>query len=317
MKRAHGVVGVAAAALLLAAVGCSSEDTAGGVAGGGGHRQPVKVAESDWKGVADALGRTGTLMSDGTVYRLSFPRRDLSVTSKGVQIKPGLALGSYAAFARYGDGRTVAMGDLVITEDELPPVTDALQAGGVAQTALHKHLLAHEPPLWWAHFHAEGEDPVQLARAIKAALGATATPPAASSTAAPLDLDTGRIDAAMGTKGTDDGGIYKFSFARSETVTMDGRDLPPAMGVTTAINFQPTGGGHAAINGDFAMTAEEVQPVIRALRSGGIQLVELHQHALDDEPRLLYMHFWANDDAVKLAQTLRKAVDAHSVKPAG
>lgn len=98
---------------------------------------------------------------------------------------------------------------------------------------------------------------------------------------------------------------------------MDGRDLPPAMGVTTAINFQPTGGGRAAINGDFAMTAEEVQPVIQALRSGGIQLVELHQHALDDEPRLLYMHFWANDDAVKLAQTLRKAVDAHSVKPAG
>ncbi|SFO80351.1 protein of unknown function, partial [Amycolatopsis arida] len=106
-------------------------------------------------------------------------------------------------------------------------------------------------------------------------------------------------------------------FARQETVSVHGKALPPAMGVTTAINFQPTGGGRAAINGDFAMTADEVQNVIQALRAGGIEIVEVHNHALDDEPRLFYMHFWAHDDAAKLATTLRDAVDAHKVKPAG
>ena len=89
------------------------------------------------------------------------------------------------------------------------------------------------------------------------------------------------------------------------------------MGITTAINFQPTGGGKAAINGDFAMLAEEVQPVIQALREGGIEIVEVHNHSLDDQPRLFYMHFWANDDAGKLAAALGNAVRAHNVSPTG
>jgi len=277
----------------------------------------VKTQEGDWKDVAHALARTGKLMSGDTAYRFSFPRRDLNVSSKGVLVKPGLALGSYAAFARYRDGTTMVMGDLVVTEEELPRVTDVLQAKGISQTAVHKHLLAHEPPVWWTHFEAEGDDGAALAHALKAALDATATPlPAPAPPASPMDLATAAIDAAMETKGTDDAGIYKFTFARTETVTMRGRALPPAMGVTTAVNFQPTGGGRAAVNGDFAMTAREVQPVIRALRADGIDMVELHQHSLDDEPRLFYMHFWANGDATKLAQALRKAIDAHSVRAA-
>lgn len=283
----------------------------------GGAAAPVTTREADWKPVADALGRAGQLASGGTVYRVSFPRRDLSVTSKGVQIKPGLALGSYAAFARYGDARTMAMGDLVVTERELPKVIDALQQNGIEQTALHKHLLEQTPPVWWTHFHAEGADPAMIARGVKAALDATATPSAApAAPGEPIDLDTGGIDSALGTKGTNDGGIYKFSFARKGGVSAHGMALPPAMGVTTSLNFQPTGGGKAAINGDFAMTADEVQKVIRALRAGGIDIVELHNHALDDDPRLFYMHFWANGDAVTLARALRKAVDAQSVTSA-
>lgn len=321
--RGEGAFRLAAAATLLLLVvlaGCSSGDgraaSSGETQAADDQLQPVKAQEGDWKGVADALGRTGKLMSGASVYRVSFPRRDLAVASKGVRVKPGLALGSYAAFARYRDGKTMVMGDLVVREEELPRVTDVLQAKGVSQTAVHKHLLAHEPPVWWAHFEAEGDDAAELARAVKASLDATATPPPAPSPPAPIDLDTAAVDAAMGTKGTDDGGIYKFTFARTETVTTHGRVLPPAMGVTTAVSFQPTGGGRAAVNGDFAMTAREVQPVIKALRAGGIDIVELHQHALDDQPRLFYMHFWANDDAAKLAQALRKAVDAQSVKAA-
>ncbi len=275
----------------------------------------VKTTEADWQQVTRALGRPGKLSADGTVYRVGFPRSDLQVTSYGVRIKPPFALGSYAAFARYADGSTMVMGDLVVTEPELPEVTDALQRRGIAQTAVHKHLLAHEPEVWWSHLHATGRDPVAIARAIRSALDQTATPaPAAPSSPPPLGLDTQRIDAALGAKGTQEGGIYRFSFARKETITSHGRVVNAAMGVNTALNFQPTGGGKAAINGDFVMTAGEVQKVIQALRRGGIDIVEVHQHALDDQPRLFYMHFWAH--AVRLAGALRAAVQASAVKPA-
>jgi hypothetical protein len=276
----------------------------------------VATSEADWKATAQALGRSGKLSTDHTVYRVGFPRSDLKLTSKGVPIKAGFALGSYAAFARYGDGQTMMMGDLVVTEDEVGKVTDALQSSGISQTALHKHLLAHEPPVWWTHIHAMG-DPATIARGIRAALDQTATPPAsAPSSPPPIDLDTTAIDAALGTKGTNDGGVYKFTFARREDVSSGNRVTPAAMGVSTGLNFQPTGGGKAAINGDFVMTAPEVQNVIRALRKGDVDIVELHNHTLDDQPRMFYMHFWAVDDAVKLARTLHTAVAASNIKPA-
>lgn len=290
-----------------------------GTAASGQAAKPVTTSQQDWQGVAQALGRPGKMKND-TAYRVSFPRRDLTVTSKGVEIKPGLALGSYASFARYPDGTTVVMGDLVVTEDELPKVTDALHAHGIGQTAVHKHLLQQQPPVWWTHFHASGPDAVKLAQGVRAALDQTATPPPAGDQQGAPDqiaLDTAAIDQAMGTPGTAKNGIYTFSFTRNETITAGNRVLPTAQGGTTAINFQPTGGGQAAINGDFVMTAGEVQKVIEALRAGGIQIVALHNHALNDQPRLFYMHFWAHDDAVTLARTLNKAVAATNVTPAG
>lgn len=274
--------------------------------------------DASWGGVARALGRPGKLSADKKVYRVSFPRSDLRVTSYGVSIKPGLALGGYTAFTRYPDGMILMMGDLVVTEPELEKVTDVLQRQGIEQTAVHKHLLAHQPEVWWTHVHAAGRDAVAIARSLRTALDVTATPPVptASRPAPAPQIDTAAIDRAMGTKGTNDGGIYKFTFKRTSPVTEHGRVIPPGMGVTTAINFQSTGGGKAAINGDFAMTADEVQHVIQALRSGGISIVEIHNHALHDEPRLFYMHFWANKDAVELAKTLHKAVAQQAVTPA-
>jgi hypothetical protein len=160
VRRVRRMAAIAGAAALLVA-GCSGDDattpasspgaqpTSSGQ--GGSEAQPAVTTEADWQPVAEALGRPGKLSADGLVYRVSFPRRDLSVRSYDVQIAPGLALGgSYAAFSRYPDGTVVMMGDLVVTEAELPPVTDALQEGGVEQTAVHKHLLAHEPQLWWS-----------------------------------------------------------------------------------------------------------------------------------------------------------------------
>jgi hypothetical protein len=277
--------------------------------------EPLQTTEADWKPVVDTLGRTGTLMN-GTVYRVPLPRKDLTVTTQGVTVKPGLSLGGYAAFATYKH-ETMLMGDLVVTEDELPKVTDALQAAGIEQTALHKHLLQQSPAIWWTHIHAMG-DPVKLAQGVKAALAATAIPPASPppATQPPIALDTAGIDKALGRKGTADGGIYKFSIARNQTINDGTHVLPPAFGITTGINFQPLGDNKAAINGDFVMTAPEVQKVIQALRKGNIDIVELHNHSFDEQPRLFYLHFWATADGVTLAKALRPALNATALASA-
>jgi hypothetical protein len=281
------------------------------------RHSPLTTTAADWKPVTDTLGRSGKLGDNDTTYRIPLPRTDLAVVTDGVPIKPGLSLGGYAVFAKYDDG-VMLMGDLVVTEAELPTVTDTLQAHGLAQTALHKHLLEQTPPVWWTHVHAMG-DPVQLAQGLKAALDVTAIAPAAAPPAQqpPIDLDTAGIDAALGRKGTADNGIYKFTVARKDAITDDGHLVPPGFGVTTGINFQPVGGRKAAINGDLVMTGPEVQNVIGALRKGGIAIVEVHNHSLTDTPRLFYLHFWAVSDGVALTKTLRTALDATNVAPAG
>ena len=314
---ARTVAIAATAAVLLA--GCSSGSKQGGANDGdqaGNPRAAVRTTDTDWKPVADALGRTGKLGDNDTAFRVALVRNDLQVTTDGVAIKPGLSLGGYAAFARYADNQTLLRGDLVVTEAELPKVTDALQAHGLAQTALHKHLLQQTPPVWWTHVHGMG-DAVQLAQGLKAALDATsigpATPPPAQQP--PVDIDVAGVQQALGRKGTPDGGLLKYSIPRKDTIVEDGYVLPAAsLNLTTVINFQPVGGGRAAINGDFILIASEVQKVIQALRAGNVQIVELHNHGLTEQPRLFYMHYWAVDDAVTLAKALRPALDATNLQ---
>jgi hypothetical protein len=323
-SRLHVLIAVAAALVLILA-GCSNNSgtsssgtsTAGSTSTGAANHQPMATSESDWKPVTDVLGRTGKFGDNNTVYRIPLVRSDLQVVTLGVPIKPGLSLGGYMGFAKYDDS-TMMMGDLVITEAEQSKVTDALQAHGIEQTALHKHLLEQSPPVWWTHIHAMG-DPAQLAAGLKAALDATAIPPATAAPAQqpPLDVDTAGIDAALGRKGTPNNGLYQYTIARRDTITDGGHVVPPTFGVTTTVNFQPVGGGKAAINGDFVMTAPEVQKVIQGLRAGNIAIVELHNHSLTDDPRLFYLHYWAVDDAVTLAKAMRPALDATNLKPAG
>jgi hypothetical protein len=188
-------------------------------------------------------------------------------------------------------------------------VTNALMDGGVQVTAIHNHLLGETPQILYLHMGGHG-DPVKLAQAVVKAVGLTKTPmpPAAGKPEQPLDFDQAAIDKAMGAKGTVGGGCLHFNVPRAEEIKEGGMAAPPSFGMGTSINFQPTGGGKAAIAGDFAMTAKEVEPVLDVLRKNGIVTTALHSHALDDEPRLFYMHFWANDDAVKLAQALGAAL---------
>jgi hypothetical protein len=154
-----------------------------------------------------------------------------------------------------------------------------------------------------------------MAAAIREALAESKTPlaaPAAAAAAPPaIDLDTAQLDQIIGVKGNANSGVYQFAVPRRDPVTEGGMQIAPAgiMGVATAIGFQPTGGGKAAITGDFVMTGEEVNPVIKALRDNGIEVTAIHSHMLTEQPRLIFMHFWANDDAIKLARGLRSALD--------
>lgn len=290
-----------------------------GMPGDRSHRRvkPVTTTESDWTDVARTLGRGGNMLR-GTIYHTPFPRGDLHVVSDGIVITPALALGTHVSFVRYADGSTMVMGDVAVTEDELQQVSDAFQSHGIALTALHKHLLAQTPDIWWTHVHGHGYDEVALARGLRAGFDLTGTPPAVpTGPPIPNDLDIAGIEAALGAKGSPDGVVYKVVFARRETICDGHLVLPPGLGSTSAFIFQPLGGGRAALSGDCVMLAEEVQDVLGALRRGGIKLVELHNHHLTENPRLFFTHFWAVGDAVELARGLRPAVDATNVVPAG
>jgi hypothetical protein len=270
-----------------------------------------------WKPVDTALGRTGQ-MQPGGVYKFAMPRKDLKVTKDGITVAPGLALGSWAAFVKVGD-QAMVMGDLVLTEDEVEPVMMSLQQNGIEQTSIHNHLLGESPHIMYMHIEGHG-DPAVLAKSLASALALTKTPlptpNAPAATQPSIDIDTAGIDKALGYSGKVNGSIFQFSVPRAEKIMEGDMEIPPAMGTATAINFQPTGQGKAAISGDFVLLASEVNPVIRALRTNGIDVTAVHNHMLRDEPHLYFMHFWANDDAVKLAHGLRAALDVtNSQKP--
>jgi hypothetical protein len=271
----------------------------------------VYGADPDWKAVEQALGKPGQLQP-GDVFRVGMPRTDLNVSVKGVPVKAGFALGSYAAFRQVGD-HAMVMGDLVLLDAEVPAVMSGLFAGGLEVTAVHNHLNEMSPHVMYMHYEGHG-DAVQLAKALRQALASSATPlggaSAAASAVSGATLDTKQIEQALGRQGRDvGGGVFQVTAPRSEAITEMGQPLLPAMGVVTVMNFQPTSDGRAAITGDFVLVDKEVNAVARALRQHGIDVTAIHNHGLFDTPRLFYMHFWANDDPVKLAQGLKAALD--------
>jgi hypothetical protein len=268
------------------------------------------LAETDWSQVDAAIGKKATVAR--SVHKYGLPRSDLHVTLDGVTIKPGLALGGWIAFEPV-EQEAMMMGDLVLTETELNPVMRSLLANGVEITAVHNHLLRATPATFYMHIGAHG-DPAKLATVVRDALAQTKTPfeaPTAPATEPPtLSFDTMQVDEVLGHQGKNNGGIYQFSIPKAEPIRAGGKTISPAMGTAIAINFEPTGDGKAAISGDFVATAKEVEPLLRALRTNGIEVTALHNHMLDDEPHLFFVHFWANDEAVKLARGLRAGLDA-------
>lgn len=266
-------------------------------------------AAPDWNAVAKALGKSGTEMAGG-VYRVGLPRSDLHVQLGDIELKPTFALGSWVAFAPMGD-QAMVMGDLVLTEDEIEPVMKSLLDNGIEITALHNHLFHAAPATFYMHIGGMG-NPVNMANAIHTALLLSKTPftaaPPPPATPPAIDLDTAAIDAALGAKGTIAGGVYQVGVPRAEPSKAMGMAVTGPLGGAEAINFQPLGGGRAAITGDFILAAKEVNPVLRALRGNGIDVTAIHNHMLDDQPHMFFVHFWAQNDLPKLLTGLKAAL---------
>jgi len=272
------------------------------------------AAPIDWSKVDQAMGKPGTDQPGG-VHKYGLPRSDLKISVDGVAIKPTLALGSWIGFMPTDDG-AMFMGDLVLTETEIEPVMKRLIEDGIEITAIHNHLLRASPAVFYMHVGGHG-DPVKLAQTLHAGLALSQTPfaaPASAATPPPIDLDTTAIDAALQVKGAINGGVYQLNIPRAESISEGGMTIPASLGTAIAINFQPTGGGKAAVTGDFVLLGKEVNPVLKVMRSNGIEVTALHSHMIDDSPHLYFMHFWANDDVAKLTNGLRAALDLANVK---
>src|SRR3954469_23287487 len=273
----------------------------------------AKAAEIDWKNVDAALGKTAAVT--GEVHRYGLPRSDLHVTLDGVAIKPALALGGWVAFAP-AHGEAMVMGDLVLLDTEITPVMTKLLENGLDITAIHNHILRASPATFYMHVGGHG-DPEKMAAIIRSALSASNTPfeaPATTAGPAPtVDLDTAKLDQIIGVRGTANGGVYQFAVPRRDPILASGMQVNGPLGGANAINFKPTGNGKAGITGDFLVTGNEVNPLIRALRAGDIEVTAIHSHMLDEQPRMFFIHFWANDEALKLARGIRTALETTAI----
>jgi Domain of Unknown Function (DUF1259) len=275
--------------------------------------QSAQPSGLDTAAIDNAIGKSGQAMP-GDVYRISFPRSDLNVTVGTVKVRPGFALGGWAAFKANGRG-AVAHGDLVLTGTEINPVISTLQRHDFEITALHNHLINESPGVMYLHFWGQG-NAATMATGLKDALSKTKTPMAApvpsptapSGSGAAGDLPADQIQQAIGVKGTVNNGVLGLSVPRPETIQMMGVTLPPSMGMATAINFQSSGNGNVAATGDFVMLADEVNRVARQLRQHDIAITALHNHMLHGSPELYFMHFWGEGEPAKVAAGLKAAL---------
>jgi len=251
----------------------------------------VRAQSLDTTKIDGALGRAGQKI--GNVYKAGFPRSDLHVSVHGLAIKPGLALGSWAAFTGT-DENAMVMGDLVLLEDELNAVMEKLRAAGFEITAVHNHLMDETPRVMYMHYMGHGRAS-ELAASLREALASSKTPlekPAATAEEALPPAWVKTVEDSVGRKGAYKGGVLSYGIPRKDAITMQG-PVEPTAGVAEAINFQAADSGNVATTGDFVLTAEEVNPVVSELQTHHILVTALHSHMLTEQPRLFFMHFWA------------------------
>ena len=260
----------------------------------------------NWSPIEKVFERKGAVQGD--VFKVTFPRTDLKVTVGEVTIEPGLALTSWIAFKPM-DNHVMMMGDLVLLESEVAPVMEKLVASGLEASALHNHLTNETPKIMYLHFGGQGKA-IDLAEKMKGILALTKTPigPLPLRAERAEEIDWSSVEAMFGFTGQRKGRLLQFGIPRFETITENGVTLPPFMGVTTAINMQRVG-EKIATTGDFVLLAGEVNPVVKALTENGIAVTAIHNHMLNESPRLFMLHFWGNDRPELIARGLRAALD--------
>lgn len=266
---------------------------------------------TEWSAVEKIIGQKGSLQP-GEVFKMGLPRHDLVVKRGTVTVHPVLGLGSWIAFKSTGS-RAFVHGDLCLREEEVNPVMSRLQQGGIETTALHNHLSGEQPRVMFLHFWGQGQ-PTALAQTLRAALDLTGTPRGAAQPAAGT-LDQAALEKILGQAGKLNAGVLQFSIPRPFPIRMHGMELPPAMGMATAINFQPIPQGATAVTGDFVLREDELAGVLRALRAHGIDVTAVHNHMVNDDPRMVFVHFWGEGPAAELARGLRAALDALDSQP--
>jgi hypothetical protein len=264
--------------------------------------------------IDQALGRSG--QKTGEVYRVAFPRTDLRVSLDGVELKPGFALGSWAAFSG-SDSNADLMGDLVLLSDEVNPVMAKLRDGAIEITGVHNHLMGETPRVMYMHYLGHGRA-VDLAKSLKAALAVSKTPVSTPANGSP---DTGTppafvktVNNVLGAQGKWSGGVLAFGISRRDSITEGGMTLTPPQGVAQSINFQEAGTGRLATTGDFVLTADEVNAVISALEERHIEVTALHSHMLTEQPRLFFMHFWGVGSPELIAEGIKAALGHIAMK---
>lgn len=277
-----------------------------------GHAQPYAL---DARAIGRAAAVEATVKDDGVV-RIGWSRDDVSVTVDGMPFPRAAGLGSWAAFKALPDGSVMVMGDCVVFEDEITPAMDAAFAHGLNVTALHNHFIFDRPPVYYMHIGGHGEDAAALAKgaravwdAIKAVRAADPTPANQFSGRVPDktgELDIAALRAILGTEPSVKDGVVKFSFGRE--ATMHNTTIGASMGIATWAAFIGNA-QYAVVDGDFAMTAEEVQPVMHALRNAGIHIVALHNHMLGGNPFYYFLHYWGKGNPEALARGVQAALD--------
>ena len=267
-------------------------------------------AQSEWDGVEKIFGKKGNIT--GNVFKVTFPRTDLNVNVGDVHVLPGLALTSWSAIMKMNsDGmnmnnKCMMMGDLVLLDKEVAAAVAQLVAAGLQVTAVHNHLVNETPAIKYIHYYGEG-DATQLAEKIKSVFAVTGTPLTTASPQPAIAVDWSKVIAIMGNTGKQNGMLLQYGFPRNEKTTDHGMEMPAAMGMATAINFQMSGDKVAA-TGDFVLLATEVNEVVKALTANGITVTAVHNHMLFDEPRLFMLHFWGVGNAEDVAKGLKAAL---------
>lgn len=265
---------------------------------------PVFSHAKDWGQVQKVFGQKG--IQQGNTIRINLPRTDLKVKINGMAIDPYMALAGYVSFTPMHD-HSMMMCTMVLLQSEVEPVIKKLIANNIEITGLHNHLSGENPRIMYLHCNGH-RDAVKLAKGFKSALTTTKTPLSIKSATQKTNINWKNVESILGLKGKKQGSLIMFTIPRADKIYDMGTEIPTLMGVGQSVSMQKVGNKAISI-GDFVVTANEVNPVLKALENNGIRVTSIHNHMLNENPRTFCLHYWGYDNPDKLAKGLRAALN--------